>query len=83
MKSLELKNEIIENIKDLKEDNIRVVLDFVLSLKIRQKEKVSDYTFEGENNTTELLLEFSNGLFDGEDSPNDTASKHDKYLYGI
>jgi hypothetical protein len=83
MKSLKLQNEIMDNIKDLKEDNIRKVLDFVLSLKARMKEKVSDYTFEGENNATELLLEFGDGLFDGEDSPNDTASKHDKYLYGI
>ena len=83
MQSYELQNEIMENIKDLKEDNVRKVLDFVLSLKARTKNKVSDYTFEGENNTTELLLEFGNGLFNGEDSPNDTASKHDKYLYGI
>lgn len=83
MKNLELQNEIMENIKNLKEDSIRKVLDLVLSLKVRMIEKASDYNFEGGNNTTELLLEFGNGLFDGEDSPNDTASKHDKYLYGI
>lgn len=83
MKSLELQNEIVENFKDLKEDNIRKVLDFVLTLKALLKEKVSDYTSESEPNTTELLLEFGNGLFDGEDSPSDTAAQHDKYLYGI
>jgi len=83
MKKLELQNEIIKIIKNLKENSIRKVLDLVLSLKARKKEKVSDFNFEGGNNTTELLLEFGNGLFDGEDSPNDTAAKHDQYLYGI
>jgi len=83
MKSLELQNEVIENIKDLKEDSVRKVLDFILSLKARMQEKASDYTFKGDNNAAELLLEFGNGLFDGDDFPGDTASKHDKYLYGI
>ncbi len=81
MKNLELQTEIIKNIKDLQEENIREVLDFVLSLRARIKEKISNSVYK-ESNITEMLLELGNGLFDGEDDPNDTASKHDKYLYG-
>ena len=80
---LELQNEIMENIKNLKEDNIRKGLDVALSLKYRQKDKMSNISFKKNKNDIKLLLEFGNGFFDGEDSPNDTASEHDKYLCGI
>ena len=80
---LELQNEIMENIKNLKEDNIRKVLDVALSLKYRQKDKMSNISFKKNKNDIKLLLEFGNGFFDDEDSPNDTASEHDKYLCGI
>ena len=29
-----------------------------------------------------MLLELSNGIFDGKEFPNNTAAEHDKYLYG-
>ncbi len=82
MRNLELETEIMKNIKELKEDTVREVLDFILFLKHRQKENSVDLEFKGGKDSNNLLLKLGNGLFDGHDLPNDTASNHDKYLYG-
>jgi len=82
MKSLELENEIIQNIRDLREDLVREVLDFILFLRYQKTEKASPVNHDEAEDNRELLLEFGQGLFDGEDPPYDTAAEHDQYLYG-
>lgn len=82
MKNSQTQNSIIENIKGLTDGTADEVLDFILFLKQRQKVKTGTLNKIKKNNKSNLLLEFGKGLFDGEDNPNDTASEHDKYLYG-
>ncbi len=82
MKSLELENEIIQNIKGLREDLVREVLDFILFLRNQTRENASVLNHSEAEDDRELLLEFGEGLFDGEDIPYDTAAEHDQYLYG-
>jgi hypothetical protein len=82
MKSLELENEIIQNIKGLREDLVREVLDFILFLRNQTRETASVLNHSEAEDNRELLLEFGEGLFDGEDIPYDTVAEHDRYLYG-
>jgi len=82
MENSKLKQEIIDNINDLHTERIYQVLDFVLFLKHRQTSDSFGFAEKSWEKNRELLLEFGEGLFDGSDVPNDTASNHDKYLYG-
>ena len=82
MKNLNIKENILKHINDLHEDKIHEVLDFVLFLKQRQVDFSSEISSSREENRA-LLLEFGEGLFEGADVPNDTAAKHDNYLYGM
>jgi len=82
MDNSSLKEEIINNINDLHAERIYEVLDFILFLKQRQNSDSFGFVEKSCEKDRELLFEFGEGLFDGVDLPNDTASNHDKYLYG-
>ena len=82
MDNSKLQLEIINNVKDLREEKIHEVLDFILFLKHMQKSNSYNFMQKDIERDWGLLLEFGEGLFDGSGLPNDTASNHDKYLYG-
>ncbi len=82
MENSQIQNEILETVKGLPDGTADQVLDFILFLKQRRKAKTGTLNKFKKNNKRNLLLELGKGLFDGEDDPNDTASEHDKYLYG-
>ncbi len=82
MKQSKTQKAIIENIKSLSDDKAREVLDFILFLKQQKKTKIIVLKKTSKTENRDLLLDLKEGLFDGEDEPNNTASEHDKYLYG-